>query len=235
MGFLRDEDYYDLPEDDSEAFAKLEALARERLYTGFRELDGELPYDDTLDYMNEVAALAAQFGLSAVWYEKEQDNYKVEFERFRRVVDAELTKIRVIRSRRDQRNSVGLSAVEKQKLRHHIQRLRDAIDGLDLPEGKKARLREKLAEFEAELEQRRVSLAKAMAVFAVVNVMVHGVAGTVNDIAQIVDSMTKLIGEAKVTEEDSAPRLPKPKETKAIEDKSKSENLAPSFGDDIPF
>lgn len=241
MGYLTTDDYDDLPADDGEAFAKLEAISRERLHAVERDRDGDIPFEDMLRYMNEITALADQFEVSDISYDAQPEgHYSHEFARFTRAVDYRLAQIRVRRSRRNQRDSVAITGAAREKIQHYLERLKEEVSGANIPDKRKKALLERIAEFEAELTKRRVNLAAIMTVIALVSSVVHDNVETLIDSPKIINSISTLIGAAKIEEEEATPRLPKPEPFKAIPDlRSKPVQVANSFAaddeDDVPF
>ena len=241
MGYLTNDDYDDLPADDWEAFAKLEAISRERLYSVQRDRDGDIPFEDMLRYMNEIAALADHFEVPDISYDPEPDgHYSHEFARFTRAVDYRLAQIRVRRSRRNQRDSVAITGPAREKIHHHIERLKEEVSAANIPDKRKQALLDRIAEFEAELAKRRVNLAAVMTVIALVSSIVHDNAETLIESPKIVQAISALFGAAKTDEDEATPRLPKPEPFKAIPDmRRKTVQTASGFGsgldDEVPF
>jgi len=238
MGFLTNDDYDDLPSDDWEAFAKLEAISRDRLYSVERFQD-DISFEDMLRYMNEVSALADQFEVSDISYDAQPEgHYSYEFARFTRAVDYRLAQIRVRRARRNQRDSVAITGATREKIQHYLERLKSEINAADIPQKRKKSLLEKIAEFEAELVKKRVNLAAIMTVVALVSSVVHDNAETLIESPKLVQSISALFGTAKIEEEEAAPKLPKPEPFKAIPDlrqKPVVKALPDADDDDIPF
>ncbi len=91
MSYLTDADYDDLPEDNGAAFSKLEGLSRKRLHESSHDSDGDIRFEDMLRYMDEISAIAEEFGFDDVVYNEEPNHYSHEFARFTRLVDAKVT------------------------------------------------------------------------------------------------------------------------------------------------
>jgi phosphoglycolate phosphatase-like HAD superfamily hydrolase len=240
MGYLTTEDYDDLPADDGEAFAHLEAISRQRLYAEGRDQDGDIPFEDMLRYMNEISALADQFEISDISYDAQPEgHYGLEFARFTRAVDYRLAQIRVRRSRRRQRDSVAINGPTREKIQHYLERLKAEIREADIPEKRKKALLDKIADFESELTKRRVNLAAVMAVIALVSSAIHDNAETLIESPKIVHAISAIFGAAKAEEDEATPKLPKPEPFKAIPDfRQKPSKAAAAFDtddDEVPF
>jgi hypothetical protein len=248
MGYLTNEDYDDLPVDDGEAFAKLEAISRNRLYAEERDRDGDITFEDMLRYMNEVAALADQFEITEISYDPQPEgHYSHEFARFTRAVDYRLAQIRVRRSRRNQRDSVAITGPTREKIQHHLERLKAEVSAANIPEKRREALLRKIADFETELTRPRVNLAAVMAVIALASSAIHDNAETLIESPKILHAISVLFGTAKAEEDEAASKLPKPEPFKAIPDMRKRQALATFTGgidgprftndldEDVPF
>ena len=173
MAFLTDQDFENLPEDDRDAFTALEALSRERLYQAERDREGDITWSAMVGYMNEIAALAKSYALDDVTFDRNPDNPRNEFEDFTLKVEYAISQIRVERTRRRKKASVALSSAGRQKIQHHLERIKTEISESTLPEKRKKRLLEKLATFESELTKARTELWTVMAFVALVTSTTH--------------------------------------------------------------
>lgn len=217
MGYLTNEDYDDLPNDDGEAFAKLEAISRDRLYTVGRDRDGDISFEDMLRYMNEIAALAEQFEITDISYDAQPEgHYSYEFARFTRAVDYRLAQIRVRAARRSKRESVAVTGPTRKKIQHYLERLKEEVQAANIPDKRKNALLDRIADFEAELTKRRVNLAAVMTVIALVSSVIHDNTETLIESPKIVQAISALFGAAKIEEDEATPQLPKPESFKAI-------------------
>jgi len=237
MAFLKDEDFYDLPEDDGEAFAKLEAVSRSRLLECGRDRDDNLPYDMLMGYMNEVSALADEYKIPDISYDRQANNIQWEFADFTRLVEFRTVQIRAQRARRDRRNSVAISGPGRERIQHHIERLKAEIEAADIPEKRKRALKEKIADFEAELAKKRFNLAQAMMLVALVAASANDLGGAFDGVAKIVHSISEAIGTEKLADEERQHLLPPREPFKAIPDLRRSVPTT-SFDmsdDEVPF
>lgn len=236
MAFLNDQDFEDLPDDDGEAFAKLEAISRDRLLMLQRDGHDNLPYEEIMGYMNEVSALAAQFDIPDISYEREPNNVLVEFGDFTRRVEFRTVQIRAQRARRDRRNSVAISGAGRERIQHHIERLKAEIEAADIPEKRKRTLLEKIAEFEAELAKKRFNLAQAMMVVALVAATANDFGGAYEGITKIVHAISEALGEEKLEDENRQLLLPPREPFKAIPDmRQQVAVVSIDADDDVPF
>jgi hypothetical protein len=218
MGYLTDEDYDDLPEDNGAAFCLLEGLSRNRLYEIGRDERGDIGFEDMLRYMNEVTALAKEFGLAGIDYSDEPEHYSHEFARFTRAVDATLAQVRVQRARRDRRNSVALSGNSREKMHHYLERLKAEVCASNLPKKRQTALLDKIAEFEAELAKPRLNLALAMSLVAMVTATAHDGGEILTSAPSITKAFLEIIGRDKQEETDRQDALPRYVQPKQLQD-----------------
>lgn len=218
MGFLTDEDYDDLPEDNGAAFSLLEGLSRNRLDEIGRDHHGDIAFEDMLRYMNEVTALAKEFELAGIDYNDEPQNYNHEFARFTRAVDAKLAQIRVQRARRNRRDSVALSGNSREKMQHYLERLKAEVSASNLPRKRKASLLDKIAEFETELAKPRFNLALALSFLAMVTATAHDSGEILISAPNITKVFLEMIGKDKQEEADKQDALIRYVQPKQLQD-----------------
>lgn len=128
MAFLTDDDFEDLPDDDGDAFVKLSDISRKRLMASPTDRDGELMFEDLVGYMNEVSALAEQFNIPDVSYDRDFNvNANAEFAMFTRAVEYRTVQIRARRARRERRNSVALSGQGRERIQHYLEKLKAEV------------------------------------------------------------------------------------------------------------
>lgn len=239
MGFLKDADYADLPEDDGDAFAYLESVARERLFESDR-YDGNLAYDEIMEFMNEVSALADHFEIPDISYDREANNAQVELGAFMRSVEYRTVQIKINRARREKRNSVELSGPARKRIQHHLEKLKSEIAESDLPEKRKRALLEKIADFEAELAKKRFNMIVAFGMVALVAATVSDTGSSFEHLSKLAHLISSEFGEEKAVEEEKL--LPPSQPFKALPDmspKGRSDSgkvqLANLEDDEIPF
>jgi hypothetical protein len=138
--------------------------------------------------------------------------------------------------------SVQLGRVTRAKIQQDIDQLRVSIDDADLPSGKKAALRDKLDDLEAELTKQRLSFARTMQIAASIMAIVgSGTAALANapKAKETIVHIIQLIGEDKLKEEEERLRLmPPPKaipDFTSLDTKPKSPPLDFDLDDEIPF
>ncbi|AVA13280.1 hypothetical protein [Sphingopyxis sp. MG] len=240
MAFLKDEDFDDLPDDDGDAFAKLEGISRQRLLSQERDQNDNLPFENLAGYMNEITALAEQLNIPNIGFSlHEENNIHWEYAEFTRAVEYRLVQIRTQRARRDRRNSVAISGPGRERIQHHIERLKAEIDAANIPEKRKRALMEKIADFEAELAKKRFNLAQAMMLVALVAASANDLGGAFDSVTKIVHSISETIGTEKLEDEERQRLLPPREPFKAIPDmRQKERQQVAAFDtddDEVPF
>jgi len=121
---------------------------------------------------------------------------------FRADLDHYVTQYVLDSSARGRRDSVFLQPDAKSDLRAYLHHMRVAIDGAEMSDGKRAALLAKLAEFEAELDKKRLSLV-AVSLFAIAILSAPGgIATTIDVLPRMMGSILRAVGEAKAQEDD---------------------------------
>ena len=218
MGFLQDEDFVELPDDDWDAFAVLERISRKALDGSERDQDGDIPFDLAISYMTEVAGLAAHYGLPDIVLGEDYDNLRTEFARFTRRVDFRTVQIRARRAQRDRRNSVALSGAGREKIQHYLEKVKAEVAGAAIPDKRKRSLMDKIADFERELAGKRFDLARAMVLFAFAAAAAHDFVGTLNETPALIQHIAEVIGDEKIEDENNGLMLSPRAPFKAISD-----------------
>lgn len=138
--------------------------------------------------------------------------------------------------------SVELGRVTKAKIQQEIAQLRRSIDESDLSDAKKSALYDKLDDLETELEKKRLSFARTMAIAAsIMTIMGGGTAALANapKAAETLMTIIRLVGDDKEKEEQERLRLMPP--PKALPDFTKTtvaaapSTFADDLDDDVPF
>lgn len=237
MGYLFDDDFDDLPEDDHDAFAKLESISRGRFHQLESDQYGNYDYLDVMSYMNEVAALAEQFGIQDITYDQDPESFQREYGRFTRAVEYQLAQIKVRRARRVRRESVSITGANRERIQHHLEKIKGEIEAADIPASRKRALMERLGEFEFELSKKRFNLARAMALFALAAAAVHDFSGTLLDTPKIIQTISGILGKEQITEDEQTKLLPAKPPLKALEDQRVCQPKAfdADLDDDVPF
>jgi hypothetical protein len=227
-------DFSDLPDDPELAFVDLVAkFDRER----DASLASSEERSDTgiflLDYMNNVMGVANALHLD-LYDDLEMpsgnsgiyDTYREFSLRTKRYV----LEIQVRHARIGKHYSVGLNTGNKARIRKLVEKIKEELDKLDVDERKKNALFGKLDKFLSEVDRERTRYDAAMD-------MMLGIAGVVdktsNPIIDLLDSVTRLLAQAKSSE---PLELPPPRDRKRIEGPRKQlPKPRTDMDDDIPF
>lgn len=249
--FITQEEIDDLPDDDpNAAFTTFIKIAQRRLGERTAQLDtsereGWTELEEARHgFMNVAIAAAKKYEIEpfASLSVPRLENFDQKVHRqFKADLDHYMTQLLLDNSSRAKRDSVTISPELKSSLRTYLHHLREAIDkSEDLSDARKRVLLQKLAEFEAELEKRRLSLL-AVTLLAITILGAPGSLGATADMAgRLITSIIKVVGEAKLAD-DEIRKLPSSEAPMAITGPRKDDpNLIakpkkPSLDDEIPF
>jgi hypothetical protein len=238
---IRDEDFYDLPEDPDLAFLQLEkefrALADKQLETA----DNNSSYDTIWQtYMNSTLAAARELGIT--YFERWErpplgrDLYE-NYRSFSLAASQYTTQVRIRHSRRAKRYSVALDAATKQKIKHHLDQLKEIAGSLELSLVKRESILGKILALEMEMARERTRF-EVIAALVLESATVVGQAGEkLEPWRKWIGSITNLFGLAKDKDVHN-PSLPSPEERKQIEPPKRQLPAPPSVNDvddDVPF
>src|SRR5262249_2515394 len=142
-------------------------------------------------------------------------------------------RLQIRHGRRTQGYSVKFDAPTKQKLRHHLQQMRELVDKVEVEQKKKEALFSKINALQEEVDRDRTRLES----FADLTVTAAGILDTaLEPINKILNSIARVIHGAQQEEQKQlpAPRKPKqiegPKEAKAPQGGKRGD-----MDDEIPF
>jgi len=237
---IKDEDYFDLPDDPELAFLQLEREARSVLEGRIEGGDDDSPfYEYYQEYINST--LAAARGLQLDYFEfwetptDRHETYDV-YRKFSLEVAKYTMQIRIRHSLHAKRYSVSLDEATKQKIRHHLNQLKEIADKMEISTAKREAILSKILALEMEMERERTRF-DVVASFILESATVAGEAGEkLEPWRKWIDSISGLLGRAKEKDTQN-PSLPLPGERKKIEP-PKPKLPSPkreTLGDDIPF
>lgn len=233
---LVEDEFTNRPDDDELAF-----LHYERLFRGPLEKELAALQDTEQDsywnsynhfmqtYINSVLATVTALDLPLLDYWTNNPASANDERNFRQIkfdIDGTITQIKVRHSQRVRKASVHLEGGAREKIRELINKIKLTIEAIDIPLARKEALMSRLNAFAAEVDKDRTRFEA----FAAMMIEAAGVVGKVEKklrpIRGWIDSIAKLLHEARALE-DSHPRLPAP--DKRIEAPQK--RLAPPSGD----
>lgn len=157
MSYLRDSDFFNLPEDDAEAFIHLEGISRTRLLESIHGEFSSDSYDAIYRYMNEITAIAMELNVGDLYFETETDSYNTEFKRFLMSVDSIIARLRVQRARRDRQGVLELTGAAHGTIQAHLVRLKSEIRATGMAETRKRSLLDKVDDLELDIVERRMA------------------------------------------------------------------------------
>jgi hypothetical protein len=216
---IKSEDYENLPEDPEDCFLALEAICRANLLLSISSEDVSPDYVQEIqrNYMFVIASAADQLGIVGLAVIHGPGTWSEIYRRFSLQVQAAITRLNLRRRTTSKLLSVALEPNTKTKIRHHIGRIRESLDTIEEKDGRKSRLVVRLAQFEAELDKQRLSFAGVGSFMCQTILLLGAVASFGSDVpaavrhaAQAADSIMRLIGEDKETEERAQRRLAPP-------------------------
>jgi len=250
--FITQEEIEDLPDDDPHvAFTTFVRIAQRRLGERTAEIDtnreeGWVQLEEARHgFMNVIIAAAKKYEIepfASLSVPRLEDFDTKVHRQFKADLDHYLTQLVLDNSSRAKRDSVLVSAELKTTIRTYLHHLRVAIDKAeDLSEARRNVLLGKLAEFEAELDKKRLSLL-AVTVLTITLLSAPGGLGATADMAgKLLTNILRVVGDAKLTE-DEARRLPSSAAPMAItgprKDDPQLDNKTvrrPDLDDEIPF
>ncbi|MFN3460648.1 MAG: hypothetical protein ACK4ZN_06515 [Oceanibaculum sp.] len=237
---MDDSVFDDLPEDKELAFVKLEAVFRRKMEDGVDHAnDGHVVSSYQASYINEVIAAARALDIEPIAKWNPPYDESTIFEEFRQFyADAQniTLQIKINSGRRNKKYSVHLSDVEKQKIRHYIEKIKEIVDKLEESSSKKDAIYGKLNDLIDEIDRDRTRFEKVVD-------GVRAVSRLSGDVEREgaepwwkwVKLIFGIIDEAKEKEKDKY--FPLPEDRKKIEGPRKAESADGKKDDDeeIPF
>lgn len=234
---IPDEAFDNAPEDEGDKFVFLAKTAQ----TNFQRM---LDSSNANEYSNElqnhfvatVSAMATALGIEGLPPVSLTPSYG-DYTRFQVALSAIITTARIKSQTISRPFSVELGRVSKGKIRQEIDSLKHYIQNSDLDEKKKSALIDKLDDMLEELEKKRLSFARTMAIAASIMGTIGGSAGAIAAAPRIpegVSYIVSLIGVEKAEEEEEYLRLSAPVRalTPPASDKG---GFNSDFDDDVPF
>lgn len=241
---ISDDELLNLPDDPELAFVQYEDSLRKKLHVEIAASEGDETEDVRRDYVNHVLAAAKAFDVEDLrdWHVPPVDDRIFGFyNQLLSEVTNYTVQIRIRHSRRVKRYSVALNSAARQKIRHHLGKIKQTIDRLDVSQSKKEALFGKIAALEDEVNRDRTRFDAIMALVLETANTGGEAARRLEPVRKFIDSITGLIKEAKDDEDTASPRLKAPNERKRIEGPHKK-TAAPDdneqvvdLDDEIPF
>jgi hypothetical protein len=232
--------YTDLPDDPEQAFIILESHFRDLCDEKLRNMhQDDNPSIFYVEYIGRVLAAIEELGLSTVFNDRVPKigdvNYATYLD-FNKDVEHYKTMLQIRHSRRAKGYSVRFDEVTRQKIKHHLQQIREIVVKMEIDEQKRDALLVKINTLDFEVDRERTGLD-------VFGDFVVGTAGILGEAAEKaepirkwIDSIAGLIWGAR--KEDESKKLPAPPERKQIEPPRSPQpkpGSSSEMDDDIPF
>ncbi|MFH0299483.1 hypothetical protein AAFX91_20075 [Bradyrhizobium sp. 31Argb] len=254
--FITLEQIESLPDDDPQnAFTEFVRIAQASLVILTRNTDtsqqeGWTELEESRhSFMNIVIGAAKKYEIqpfaSLSVPRLQQFDEKVH-RQFQADLDHYLTQLLLDNSSRSKRDSVTISPQLKTSIRTYLFHLRELIERSDdLSDSRRDALLKKLAEFEAELEKKRLNLMAVTVLAITLLAAPGGIWASADAAGKLLNNIMREIGEAKASD-DSTRRLhsaeapmaltgPRPNDPDLVGASTRSGRRDTSLDDDIPF
>jgi hypothetical protein len=237
MGDFGSDPYLDLPEDSELAFLQLEAHFREKCERKIKNSHQDERIDVFyVDYIAEVLAAITELGLQAEFHDRVPKIEDVDYNtylNFNKDVKHYRTMLEIRHRRRIQGYSVRFDSAAKSKIRHHLQKVREIFDRLEVEARKKEDLFARLSDLEEEVDRDRTRFDR----FAAFIISAAGVTGRGVERSKLLETLDKIAEVFSNAWGYEPKRLGGPETPKRIEPpKAPSpSNKRPVDTDDIPF
>lgn len=236
--------YSTLPRDPEQAFLLLEKHFRDEC----EQRIAQMSQDDNIrvfyvDYIAQVLATISELGLTAEFNDRVPAIEDVDYNtylNFSKDVKHYRTSLEIRHGRRLQGYSVSFDLATKEHVKHHIGKLRDIFEKLEVEEKKREALLGKLTDLQSEVDRNRTRF-DAYAALMIEAAGVMGAAVEKSGALHLLNAIARVIHGAKVEEETK--QLPAPKPPRQIEPprapapskKSKPRDFSADPDDEIPF
>lgn len=245
--FITHEEIVELPEDPHLAFTAFVGHASRRLSQRTAELDGGSDQDSWHQleearhgFMNVVVAAAKRYKIEpfASMDVPTHKEFDLNIHRdFKSDLDHYMTQLLLDNVIRERSNSVALAPKAKDRIRAHLHGLKTCIDNANLNDARKSALLKKLADFEAELDRRRLSLLAVTRITLEVLALPGGVWATGEMVHKLTTNVLEIVAEAKAAEDESRQLAPtaQPMQLSAPRRQVTTWATTDDLDDDIPF
>jgi hypothetical protein len=120
-----------------------------------------------------------------------------DFAAFNRALHRIMTRLQIAKAREAQKPQLTLSDNAKEKVRFHIQQLRERIDESSLPQATKDRLHKRIDELLAELSGKRLNLAAVMIGITGIFTAIGAAEADAIKLPETVAAISRVLGEAQ--------------------------------------
>ena len=237
---MSDENFFEeLPADPELAF-----LILEQRFRGECNRQISLVHEDErtdvlyVDYIAQVLATIKELGLEAEFDAQVPKIEEIDYNtyiNFGKDVKYYRTILEIRHGRRVQKFSIRFDGATKQKIRHHLTKVREIVENMEVSQYKKEALLLRIGALEQEVDRDRTRF-EAYAALVIESAGVLGdAADKLEPVRKLLDTIGRVIWGAK--KEEDAKQLPPPTELKRIQPPHTTEQLPEkdNLDDDIPF
>jgi hypothetical protein len=227
--------YEDLPEDSEKAFIVLEEHFREECTDKIREAHHEERLDVYyMEYIGRVLAAIEELGLATAFLSPvpsiDEVNYTT-YLNFSKDVEHYRTMLQIRHARRAQGFSIKFDHATKEKIKHHLNQIKEIVPKLEISESKRDDLMDKIVELEKEVDRDRTRLEVVGDFLSATTGMIGDAVEELEPIRRFIDSIAGLIWGARKEQKKLAP----PERPKQIEPPKLDTKSRDNMNDDIPF
>ncbi len=244
---ITDDDLINLPDDPELAFVQYESSIRKRVQSAITNSAGYGTQEHQFEYISHVLGMVKALNLDVLsgWRmpsaDESEEIIQGTYIGLLADVDFNSIQIRIKNARRIKKYSVALDPAAKEKIRHHLSKVKQIIDRLEVSDKKRNALYSKIGALENEVNRDRTRFDAAMAL-VLEGAETGGKAGELlKPLREIIDSITSVIKAAKDDEDIKYPSLVAPETPKQIESPKKqlpspeSNQDLGDLDDEIPF
>lgn len=233
---LTDDELLNLPDDPEMAFIQYENLLRMRVRAAIDSSEGYNIDGLHIEYISNVLGVVKALGLE-IFQDREvpptsyaKSAIEIHYTQLLADVSHYIVQVRLKNSRRIRKYSVAFDPAAKVKLRHHLEKIKEIVDRLEIPSKKKESFYSAIGALDDEINRDRTRFDAMMALI-LVGAETAGESGRkLEPIRKILDSVTGVFKAAKDDEDISFPSLAAPKPIKQLQPPRK--NLPPPDTDE---
>lgn len=250
---LTQEDWDSAPGDPKLAFVHLEQRARSTMRESVREYQNNEGIDDwRFDYISTAVSLGHAYeieGLCDRDLPSSGDFNDADFRYYCQLISSAVTKIRAANAIHVHASTVQLGQADKKRVEHHVADIRKLINAAELEPKRKARILDKLGDFEQELIRHRVDMRKLLLFGLALTGWANDIGDFPKTLQSAYDETVAIVAKAKTAEEEHTQPLPLPAPRKLLPAPEKAqdgygqgqrkgparESFPADLDDEIPF
>jgi hypothetical protein len=217
LNFVSQDELDDLDDDPRVAFMTLVDLAQRSLAKQSERLNPDQQWEwEQLhelrhSFMNAVIAAAKQFEVEpflSMEVPRLDDNRGLTYQQFKADLDHYITQLVIENSTRAKRDSVAILPQSKDRIRSYVHALRECIENANMTPAKREALLEKLDQFEAELEKRRLNILAVTRLTFELLAIPGGLWASAEVVNKLINNVMQTVAEAKSAEQETRQLAP---------------------------